>query len=332
MTASSPSDCWRAVTYGGIWCQERGSGLPAAELLFCDKCGRGFRLSCRLPIVARVAYGRWFCPSCTTNKEIKEFPSSQTKIIDFFGISRPINDLKPKKETTKRRRRAAPLALRKKRRKFLPFQPTEDAHRRLEQLASLATALTTVGAEFCNQLTYLPLGVAARSANRASLEPRRIQVLHKQDAETLNLCNEMIARGECPPLMVSFDEYEGFTVVADSFIKGMTLLAEYVGDVDYLSNREYDDGDSMMTLLLAADPSKSLVICPDKRANIARFINGINNYLESSRKRQNVKCLRYDVDGECRVLLVTLRGIAKGEKLYYDYNGDEHEYPTHHFV
>jgi [histone H3]-lysine27 N-methyltransferase len=50
------------------------------------------------------------------------------------------------------------------------------------------------------------------------------------------------------------------------------------------------------------------------------------------RKKQNLKCVRYDVDGECRVLLVANRGIPKGERLYYDYNGSEHEYPTHHFV
>lgn len=69
-----------------------------------------------------------------------------------------------------------------------------------------------------------------------------------------------------------------FTVQADRFIKDLTIITEYTGDVDFLSNREHDDGDSMMTLLLAKDPSKSLVICPDKRSNIARFINGINNH------------------------------------------------------
>lgn len=58
----------------------------------------------------------------------------------------------------------------------------------------------------------------------------------------------------------------------------MTFIAEYTGDVDFLQHREKDDGDSMMTLLLAEDPSMSLVICPDKRGNIARFINGINNH------------------------------------------------------
>lgn len=69
-----------------------------------------------------------------------------------------------------------------------------------------------------------------------------------------------------------------FTVEADGQIKDMTFIAEYIGDVDFIRNREHDDCDSMMTLLLATDPSKSLVICPDKRGNIARFINGINNY------------------------------------------------------
>jgi hypothetical protein len=50
------------------------------------------------------------------------------------------------------------------------------------------------------------------------------------------------------------------------------------------------------------------------------------------RKKQNCKCVRYSVNGECRVFLVATRDIAKGERLYYDYNGYEHEYPTHHFV
>lgn len=50
------------------------------------------------------------------------------------------------------------------------------------------------------------------------------------------------------------------------------------------------------------------------------------------RKKQNLKCVRFDVDGECRVLLIANRDISKGERLYYDYNGYEHGYPTEHFV
>lgn len=42
--------------------------------------------------------------------------------------------------------------------------------------------------------------------------------------------------------------------------------------------------------------------------------------------------MRFDVNGECRVLLIASRDIRKGERLYYDYNGYENEYPTEHFV
>lgn len=69
-----------------------------------------------------------------------------------------------------------------------------------------------------------------------------------------------------------------FTVEADTEIKDMTFLTEYTGNVDYIRSREQDDCDSMMTLLLAKNASESLVICPDKRGNIARFISGINNH------------------------------------------------------
>ncbi|GFY87545.1 similar to TRITHORAX-RELATED PROTEIN 5 [Actinidia rufa] len=220
----------------------------------------------------------------------------------------------------------------KRRRRLLPFTPTEDPTRRLEQMGSLASALTALRMEFSDQLTYM-LGMATRSANQAEFENGGMQVLSKEDAETLEHCRAMYKRGEYPPLLVVFDSCEGFTVEADGPIKDMTLVTEYTGDVDYIINRENDDCDSMMTLLLAKDhPSNSLVICPDKRGNIARFISGINNHTPEGRKKQNLKCVRYNVNGECQVLLVATRDIAKGERLYYDYNGYEYEYPTHHFV
>lgn len=219
----------------------------------------------------------------------------------------------------------------KKKRRLVSFTPTEDHAQRLKQMGSLASALTALHMEFTDELTYMP-GMAPRSANQATFENGGMQVLSKEDIETLEHCRAMSKRGEGPPLIVAFDSFEGYTVEADGLIKDMTFIAEYTGDVDYIRNREHDDCDSMMTLLLATDPSKSLVICPDKRGNIARFINGINNHTLDGKKKQNLKCVRYSVNGECRVLLVATRDIAKGERLYYDYNGYEHEYPTHHFV
>ncbi|KAL0321573.1 UNVERIFIED_CONTAM: Histone-lysine N-methyltransferase ATXR6 [Sesamum calycinum] len=318
--------------YSDVCCEKCGSGERPSELLLCDECDRGFHLFCLRPVLVAVPKGRWFCPSCSNHKNLTNFPLVQTKIVDFFRIQRcsqSAEKLSP--DCRKRRKRYSGLVMAKKRRKLLPFNPTEDPVRRLDQMASLATALTATGTEFSNELTYVA-GMAPRSANRAVLEREGMQVISKDDAETLNLCKNMMERGEWPPLMVVFDPREGFTVEADRFIRDLTIITEYVGDVDYLKNRENDDGDSMMTLLTAANPSKSLVICPDKRSNIARFINGINNHIPGGKKKQNVKCVRFNVNGECRVLLIASRDIRKGERLYYDYNGYENEYPTEHFV
>ncbi|CAI9753080.1 unnamed protein product [Fraxinus pennsylvanica] len=204
----------------------------------------------------------------------------QKKIINFFRIQicrELVEELAWSPDVKKRRKRSSTLVFHKKRRRILPHVPSEDPTRRLVQLGSLAYALTAQNIEFSYELTYMP-GMAPRSANRAAFENGGMQVLSKEDTETLDLCRAMYKRGECPPLIVTFDSCEGYTVEADGPIKNMTFIAEYTGDVDYIKNRELDDCDSMMTLLLARDPSKSLVVCPDKRGNIARFINGINNY------------------------------------------------------
>lgn len=219
----------------------------------------------------------------------------------------------------------------KKKRKMLPYVPTEDTDQRLKQMASAATALISSKMDFSNELTYVP-SMAPKCSNQAKLEEGGMQVLTKEDKETIEICRTMQKRGECPPLLVVFDPHEGFTVQADADIKDMTFITEYAGDVDFLENRANDDCDSIMTLLSTADPSRKLVICPDKRGNIARFINGINNHTPDGKKKQNVKCVRYNIDGESHVLLVACRDIACGEKLYYDYNGHEYAYPTHHFI
>ncbi|KAK9713285.1 hypothetical protein RND81_06G016900 [Saponaria officinalis] len=318
--------------YSDAVCEECGSGDRPEELLLCDKCDLGFHMGCVRPIVVRVPIGSWVCPPCFGSPRVKCL--SQKKIIDFFRIQKckGVNfKCSSSSQDSKRRRRRSLVLYKKKKRRLLPYVPTEDPSRRLEQMRSLATALTALNIEFSNKLTYLP-HMAPRSANRAEYEDGGMQVLSKEDHETMQQCRAMARRGECPPLLIIYDACEGYTVEADAPIKDMTFIAEYTGDVDYIKNRERDDCDSLMTLLLATDLSKSLVICPDKRGNIARFINGINNHTPESKKKQNLKCVRYDVNGECRVLLVATRDIAKGERLYYDYNGYEHEYPTHHFV
>ncbi|XP_057979882.1 probable Histone-lysine N-methyltransferase ATXR5 isoform X2 [Malania oleifera] len=331
--------------YGEVICEQCGSGDRAEELLLCDKCDKGFHMFCLRPVMVRVPIGSWFCPKCSGQRRV--FLRLRLQIFSAFRnvpmLLRNVhlhkvlwgfyvrNSESRLQDMRKRRKRSGSLVLYKKRRRLLPFTPTEDPARRLKQMGSLATALTALKMEFSDGLTYM-LVMAPKSANQAKFENGGMQVLSREDAETVEYCKAMCKRGDCPPLAVVFDSCEGYTVEADGHIKDMTFITEYTGDVDYIKNREHDDCDSMMTLLLATDPSKSLVICPDKRGNIARFINGINNHTPEGRKKQNLKCVRYNVDGECRVFLVATRDIAEGERLYYDYNGYEHEYPTHHFV
>ncbi|EYU30406.1 hypothetical protein MIMGU_mgv1a021218mg, partial [Erythranthe guttata] len=223
----------------------------------------------------------------------------------------------------KRRRRTSTLEVRKKRRRLLTHVPSQDLARRLAHMRSLAIAMTSQNLEYSNELTYNP-SIAPRSANRSSFENGGMQTLKK--------CRALYRRGEFPPLVVAFDSLEGYTVQADGPIKDMSLIAEFAGDVDYIRNREEDDCDSMMTLLSSADPSKSLVACADRLGNISRFISGITNHTTKGGKILNIKCVRYNVDKECVMLLVATRDIAKDERLYYDYNGCEYEYPSHYFV
>ena len=44
------------------------------------------------------------------------------------------------------------------------------------------------------------------------------------------------------------------------------------------------------------------------------------------RAKQNVKAVRFEVGGQARVLLVALRRIAEGERLYYNYNEERKDY------
>jgi hypothetical protein len=74
-----------------------------------------------------------------------------------------------------RRRKKRSLVMHKKKRRILPYVPTEDGARRLKQMASVATALISSETEFCNELIYMP-AMAPRSSNQARLEEGGMQV------------------------------------------------------------------------------------------------------------------------------------------------------------
>jgi len=68
------------------------------------------------------------------------------------------------------------------------------------------------------------------------------------------------------------------------------------------------------------DDSTSLIIDPSRIGNMARFFSGINNRKFMSKRKANVRTRRFDLDGECRVVLFTAKNVEAGEMLHYDYN------------
>ena len=100
-----------------------------------------------------------------------------------------------------------------------------------------------------------------------------------------------------------------------------------------LRKKLFDKNDSIMELIRNPSSSNSLVICPEKKGNIARFISGINNLDAKAKKKLNLNSARYDIDGTVHVILYASRKIKPEEVLYYDYNaGGSSSYPTENFI
>ena len=50
-------------------------------------------------------------------------------------------------------------------------------------------------------------------------------------------------------MLIEEDQIQGFIVRAAADIPSHTLLSEYVGEVDFVKNRLFDENDSIMDLL-----------------------------------------------------------------------------------
>jgi len=75
-----------------------------------------------------------------------------------------------------------------------------------------------------------------------------------------------------------------------------------------------------MILLDTEDPQTTLIIDPTRTGNAARFLSGINNLSNMSKRKANVRTRRFELDGKCRVALFTAKKVEAGDQLYYDYN------------
>ncbi|BBN16821.1 hypothetical protein Mp_7g09570 [Marchantia polymorpha subsp. ruderalis] len=55
-----------AIVRAGLRCMLCGSTDQAAHMLVCDRCCRGWHMSCLTPPIDVVPIGRWVCPQCTS--------------------------------------------------------------------------------------------------------------------------------------------------------------------------------------------------------------------------------------------------------------------------
>ena len=202
-----------------------------------------------------------------------------------------------------------------------------------KSMKSLLRGLEVKGIHFSDDLVYIDVD-CPKEMNNALLESS-IQQLSASNKKKYYKFKEQSRKGIYAPVEVVDDPEQRFIVRALDEMVTNTLICEYTGEVCLARNRLFDDNDSIMDLIHTPTSDTSLVICPEKFGNLARFISGINNkYKEMKKKKnQNVYSFRVNIDGSVHILLLASKRIKKGEILYYDYNaGGYNTYNTDHFV
>lgn len=154
----------------------------------------------------------------------------------------------------------------------------------------------------------------------------------KENQEIVRQLRRREELGILPPVILKHHPQAGFYVEAAQDMKELTLLCEYAGEVRTCRQMIFDQNDSIMELLDTGDSDNSLVIAPMKFSNVGRYFNSINKSCKESKKKQNIKSMRCQIDGKATVLIFTKRSVKKGEELLYDYNEAKDLYPTNDFI
>ena len=162
-----------------------------------------------------------------------------------------------------------------------------------------------------------------------------IEKLDKNDIKVYKKVKKLTNKGQYNYIALTKVRGQGYAVKANTRIKKNTLICEYTGDV--LTFKEFClrgiKNDSIMDLTYTPQSETSLIICPYKHSNIARFISGINNFTKF-KKQINVFSAKVSINGVLHILLIAKKDIEKNEILYYDYNAGakRNNYPTKNFI
>jgi hypothetical protein len=134
------------------------------------------------------------------------------------------------------------------------------------------------------------------------------------------------------PFIIIKDPIQGYIVKSTNKIPKNCFICEYTGEI--INHNDalciYDDLMEYATI----NKFKSFDISPNKFCNLARFISGINN-TKIQENQQNVKSIKFQINGIIHVDLYSYRDIDIDEILFYNYNEGKLNgefYDTSHFV
>lgn len=219
-------------------------------------------------------------------------PPKNHNILDYFK-AKSKNQTSPQKDNSRARSKSKKKdsnSLKRNKTFKLPKYPSDPTWE-IELKHNLLFALKAKNIEFDDDLRYSnPL--CGPKNNQASAESS-LQIMDKDNITVFKEFKKMSRMGNYVPVTIEPDKVQGFVVRAEEDIAEMTLISEYVGDVDFARNRIFDKNDSIMDLLRTTRSKTSLVICPEKYGNLARFLSGINNLEKGAKKKQNVNNLLF---------------------------------------
>jgi len=325
------------------------------QILLCDGCHLGFHMYCVRPVIVNVPTGEWLCSRCKRGREddtkpfsaflaeLEKGPNEAIKFLhlsynepnEFYsahkeGLELFSPDTKP---TTRRQMLGTSKSTATAKVGSISFswnigkddlvipRPPSSPDTYSKVILSWVAAMKYVGmSAYCEELVYpgVDNGGASESMNDANLE--EMEPLSLRNLQIFKEYKENLKRGAFPPIQVVHDPNVGFTVEALEPIRKHTLIAEYIGEVTTTERSGETSSDSLMMLLDTGDDNTSLIIDPTRRGNVARFLSGINNRSNLSKKKANVRTRRFALNGKCHVVLFTAKKIEAGEKLHYDYN------------
>lgn len=310
-------------------CKEIISTENKAE---CEKCKKLFHTGC-------FTKDKIVCEECEKKISVA---LRATKISDYFKTEKFLGQKREKDKINQDIKSDFDIyqKISEKVSKTLK-NPNRDGHMKLPKqlskkqkeimMKSLFRALQVKNIQFNDDLVFIDKDCPSEMNN--SMLESGINPISAYNKKIYEAFKERSRKGEYAPVEVIDDPIQRFIVRAIDDIQMNTIICEYTGEVTLLRKTICNKNDSIMELIRSPSANTSLVICPEKYGNLARFLSGVNNHNAVLKKKQNVYSIRMEIDGSVHILLLAMKNIKKGEILYYDYNaGGYDEYPTEHFV